>query len=71
MNGIRVQRTTTLFMAAEVDFWMKYFECWGRSSGLMGTPPPGDLDFFSSKVFPGNTFFLSGPTSFVFLKVEN
>lgn len=59
MNGIRVQRATTLFMAAEVDFWMKYFECWGRSSGLLGTPPPGDLNFFSCKILQGtHTFFM-------------
>lgn len=49
MNGIRVQRATTLFMAAEVDFWMKYSECCGGSSGLMGTPPPADLHFFHAK----------------------
>lgn len=69
MNGIRVQRVTTLFMVAEVDFWMKYFECFGGSSGLMGTPPTADLHFFHAK-FCREHYFLYG-TSFGFLTVGN
>lgn len=55
MNGIRVQRATTLFMTAEVDFWVKYFACWGRSLVLTRAPPPADfsLTFFHVKPFQG------------------
>lgn len=61
MNGIRVQRATTLFMTAEVDVWMKYFACWGRSSDLTHTPPPADssLFFFTQNLCREYIYFLS------------
>jgi len=47
-------------MTAEVDFWMKYFTCWGRSSHLTRTPPPADfaLTFFMRNLCREYVYFL-------------